>query len=375
MSDKNRVVMLSSNFYPGFVGGAEKQALELSKALSRQGAGCLVLTRRLRGLPRSAKVEGIPVERLSSRLFLPAVFFWLLKHRGEYGVVHVHLAGSPAVPAALAARLLGKPCVIKLGGGMGLPAALSTSQKTFWGRLKLLLLRLAAPRFATVNSELVAELAANGFDGADYAVIPNGVDTRRYRPPSPDERAEARRKIDVKEGLVLLYTGRFAREKQLDRFLQAFADALKAKPAAALLILLGAGEEEETLKAQAKALGLETRVRFLPPADEVLPFYWAADALVLPSLSEGLSNSLLEAMACGLPAVASRVGGTREAVLEGRSGLLFDPQDYSAMRRQIETLLAKPALAAELGGHAREDAGRYDIERTAKSYLEFYARS
>ena len=100
--------------------------------------------------------------------------------------------GSPAVSAALAAKLLGKRAVIKLGAPVGYPGSFSYSRKSVLGRLKLAALRILSPRFAAVNPELIEESRESGFYGPSVALIPNGVDTRRCRPPRPEERAEAR---------------------------------------------------------------------------------------------------------------------------------------------------------------------------------------
>ena len=164
-----RVVMLTPNFHP-HIGGAEKQALELSKALVSLGCCVLVLTRGREELSSRETVFGVPVRRLpvldwtpllDSISFLVGSFLYLLVGTRSYDAVHVHLGGSAAVGAALAGRLLGKSVVVKIGGGRGI-GEIAVSSKTLAGRFKLLLLKLLKPQFICVARDLFEELSEHG---------------------------------------------------------------------------------------------------------------------------------------------------------------------------------------------------------------------
>ncbi|MEK7744121.1 MAG: glycosyltransferase family 4 protein, partial [Elusimicrobiota bacterium] len=359
---------------------AEKQALELSKALVSLGCGVLVLTRGRDELPSRETVSGVPVRRLpvldwttllDSISFLLGSFLYLLFTARSYDAVHVHLGGSAAVGAALAGRLLGKSVVVKIGGGRGI-GEIAVSSRTLAGRFKLLLLKLLKPQFICVARDLFEELSEHGL-GSGALVVPNGVDLGHYRPAKPAEKAALRKALGWPSGLALLYVGRLAAEKRLDGFMKSFASALKKSPADAFFAVAGAGPEERLLRAEAARLGLSGKVLFLPPRHDIRELYLAADVFVLPSISEGLSNALLEAMACGLAVFAGRVGGNREAVEDGLSGLLFDPQDPEDEARRLGKLLLNPGLAAALGKSAREAAeARYSIVSTAERCLKLY---
>lgn len=376
--DNLGVVMLTPSFYP-YVGGAEKQALELSKTLAARGARVRVLTRRLEGLPSEETVQGIPVRRvaalggglINALVFMCSSFFFLLRKASEYHVVHVHLAGSPALTACFVSMLLGKRVVIKVGGGRGI-GEIAVSGRSFSGRMKLRLLRLFGPRLVTVTEDLIEELRERGLE-KNAVVIPNGVDTGRYKPASPPEKKALRKELGWPSGLCFLYVGRLAVEKRLGLFARAFARALKETGGDAFFVTAGSGPEEKPLREECARLGLEERVRILPPTDRIERLYAAADVFVLPSISEGLSNALLEAMSSGLGVLASRVGGTREAVVEEKTGLLYDSSDEEALAVRIGDLLKSPDLAERLGKAARERAQEsYSLDSVADRYLELY---
>jgi len=376
MAPEFRVVMVSAGFHP-YVGGAEKQALELSVALRARGVQVRVLTRRLPRLAAREEVRGVPVERLwclgggflNALTFMLSLWLWLCARADEYSAVHVHLAGSPALPAALVGRLLGKRVIVKLGGGRGI-GELAASSRTLGGRVKLRLLAWLKPRFVAVTKDL-AEECAQFLGPVPVQVQPNGVDTGFYHPVTAEEKRALRCKLGWPDGLGFLYVGRLAPEKQLDRFLSAWCRAGLDQPGFAALV--GDGPEGKALQAMARTSPLKGRIFVLSAMAAIQEVYAAADVFVLPSVSEGLSNALLEAMASGLAVLGSRVGGTAEAVEEGRTGLLFAPQDAAELDEKLRRFLADPGLAGRMGAAAREKAVRdFALERVAQSYERLY---
>jgi glycosyltransferase involved in cell wall biosynthesis len=369
--------MVSASFHP-YLGGAEKQALELSVALKARGASVAVLTRRLDGLPAADEARGVPVERLwcagtgllNAATFMASLFFRLISKRSSYDAIHVHLAGSPALAAAAAGRLLGKRVFVKLGGGKGI-GELAVSSRSPSGRLKLRLLSIFAPQFVSVTRDLVEEAARYLGKSVPVHLLPNGVDTRRYKPVSLEEKAVLRARLGWPPGQVFLYTGRLSPEKRLPEFVEAWA--LSARKAKAVFVAVGDGGERQRILDSAARAGIKDKVVVMPSRPDVETAYAAADVFVLASVSEGLSNALLEAMASGLAVLASRVGGAVEAIEDGRSGFLFKADDEADLRRQADKLLTHPELAAKLGAAAREAAvSRYSMERLASDYEKLY---
>jgi glycosyltransferase involved in cell wall biosynthesis len=374
------VLMVSAGFHPA-VGGAERQALELSKALRARGVGVMVATRRLPGLAESEQVDGVPVHRLwcagggalNSLTFQWSLCVFMLKRAREYHAVHVHLAGSPAVAAALMGRLLDRRVFVKLGGGKGI-GELAASSKTLLGKVKLLALRLLRPQFAAVAKELAAE-AALYLGSVPVHVLPNGVDTKTFAPVERERKAALRAALGwPTAGIGFVYVGRLSPEKQLPWFLDAWLDAIKKTGRGVFLAFVGDGVEERVLReAIARARAVEL-VYLKPAMREIAAAYAAADVFVLPSVSEGLSNALLEAMSSGLAVLGSRVGGTAEAVVHGENGFLFAPTDRDELLLGISRFLEHPELAASMGQASRRAAlSRYAMEKIAESWEHMYS--
>jgi glycosyltransferase involved in cell wall biosynthesis len=365
--------MVSAGFSPT-LGGAERQALELSAALAARGHRVTVLTRRLPGLPASETVRGASVRRLrvvgsgasDALSFLAGSFAWLLLHWTEWDAVHAHLAGSPALAAAAAGRLLGRPALVKLGGGRGVGEFMSA--RGALGRAKFAALAALSPRFLAVASDLEAE-AREVMGEVQVELLPNGVDAARYAP------ADAARKKTLRAALgwdpdaqIHLYAGRFSWEKRLPWFLPLWRRGAGPRARA---VLVGDGPERAAIEAEAAASA--GRIVVLPPREELAELYAAADVFLLPSLSEGLSNALLEAMASGLAPLASRVGGTAEAVANEATGLLFERDDEAGLAAALRRLSDEPGLAARLGAAARAEVERrYSLDAVVARLEDIY---
>lgn len=371
--------MVSASFPPA-VGGAEKQALELSAALLARGVSARVLTRRVPGRQKAERMRGVPVARLwcagsgfvNAATFLASLFVHLLRTADSFDAIHVHLAGSPALAAALAGRLLGKPVFVKLGGGRGI-GELAVSSRTLAGRLKLRCLALLKPRLVAVARELAEESAAL-LGPLPVHLLANGVDTERYRPAA--DKAALRRRLGWPDGLAFLYAGRFSWEKRLPWFVEVWSRAVPDAMAASFVAFVGEGPERPALEEAISKADGRCRAFVHAPIEDIETAYAAADVFILPSVSEGLSNALLEAMASGLAILGSRVGGTKEAVEEGKTGALFDADDAAGLERALRGFAADPASAARMGRAAREKAvASYSLARLAERYETLYAKA
>jgi glycosyltransferase involved in cell wall biosynthesis len=161
-------------------------------------------------------------------------------------------------------------------------------------------------------------------------------------------------------------------EKDLETLLDAFA-RVHAKHAETRLLIVGSGAVESKLRQRARVLGIESICRFHPSSADVTKWFHEIDIFVLPSRSEALSNSLMEAMACGCACIASRVGGNPELVQDGKTGLLFSSGDAQDLALQIETLVLNPEMRVRLASTAAARIRtEFSIESAARRMGEIY---
>jgi glycosyltransferase involved in cell wall biosynthesis len=138
-------------------------------------------------------------------------------------------------------------------------------------------------------------------------------------------------------------------------------------------LVAGDGPRAAELRALANTLGIEAHVSFLGHREDVPALLALADAFVLPSRSEAFPNGAIEAMAAGLPVIASRVGGLLDLIDEGRTGLLVPPDNPSALADALESLIVSPARAEMLGAAAREEVTRlYSFDRMVREFEDLY---
>ena len=203
----------------------------------------------------------------------------------------------------------------------------------------------------TANAEAVADVlvAREGLARDRIAVIPTGVDTVRFS-PRPD--GGFRAQLNVGDDALLLSVARLDRLKGHRTLLEGFSYVTKRHPRA-VLVLVGDGAERPALEALAASLRLTARVRFTGGLADVRPALAAADVFVLSSDAEGMPGSVLEAMAMGLPVVATDVGGTAEALAGGAAGVLVPPGNPQALAEAVASLLDAPDRCRALGARGR----------------------
>jgi L-malate glycosyltransferase len=242
-------------------------------------------------------------------------------------------------------------------------------------RVQRLLCR-AATR-VVVNADAVRDwLVDQGYDPARIVVIRNGVDLSRFDAPvDPDA---IRREFGLAAGTpVVTVVSRLVPLKGIEQFLEAAAMLASRFPAVHFLIAgeaaLGDHQYQKRLVNLAARLGIAARVHFAGLRLDVPAVLASSTVSVMPSLNEALSNVLLESMAAGAPTVATRVGGTPEAVADGATGLLVPPGDPAAMAGAIGRLLHEPGLAVALGRAGRVAvASRFSVERMVEATERLY---
>ena len=356
-----RVLMILESGYPvRGGGGAESQLRTLACELRRRGQRVTIVTPRVANAPqaRVERVEGIPVVRLPSprvrglaRLVLWCRFIAFLQRRGRrYHAWHAHIAHWLAAIACAMGDRLDRPVLVKVSGWWELERGVLAPDAGLLARKARDALRGACWTQA-ISRRIAAELARHDFPAARVVALPNAVDTRRFM--------HARREASDEAPLQAIFVGRLVAEKGLSTLFEAIAAAFGNSRHLQLRVV-GNGPLEAALRAQAAALGIADAVEFLGHREDIDALLAGADLGLLPSTIEGLSNTLLECMASGLPVVASRISGSEDLVVPGRNGWLFEAGDAGALAACLREAAALPRAGLRaLGAQARADVSAH----------------
>lgn len=280
----------------------------------------------------------------------------------------VHCRNWGAFDAVMAARLAWVPIVIH--GEHGREASDPEGRNQRRNSLRRLLAPLV-DRFVTVSFDLREWLIqVVGVPSRKVLTIHNGVDTSRF---SDDGRATGRRTLGLPEDSVVIGTvGRLDPVKDQMRLLEAFAGLTTANPRS-VLVIVGDGPCRGDLEARARRPDLAGRVRFLGERGDVPLLLRGLDVFVLSSIAEGISNTILEAMATGLPVVATRTGGNPELVEDGVTGTLVPVGNPATLAGALRAYLADPHLRALHGKAGRQRAmEEFGLKRMAERHRELY---
>jgi glycosyltransferase involved in cell wall biosynthesis len=360
-----------SHYYP-IASGAERQAYLQATELVRRGHRVQIITRAVSARPEREVVGGATVWRLIrprewgplfGATFVGTLCRALHRLRNEYDLVHCHQGLWEAVGTGLVAPGMGKPSVVQpaAGGEYGEMRQWSRTR----GRSILRRIMLRNSHFVAISHQIESELARFGVAADRLTRLASGVDTSTFSPGPPDqlEHLPARPRV--------LFLGRLHPQKNLLRLIDAWPAVRRRVPAS--LLLAGDGPQRNELHAATERLGIADSVHFIGSVKYPADYLRAADIFVLPSVAEGMSNSLLEAMAVGLPVIVSNIAGNTDLVTDGTTGLLADPHDTSTWSDAVIRLLMQPAEAARLGAAARDLAvSRYSIQAVVDHYLNLY---
>lgn len=344
-------------------GGAEVMCENLTCALRDLGQEVSVVSLYNRHTPISDRMEqaGITIRYLDKKpgldmSMVPKLVSIFRQERPD--VVHTHL--DVIKYAALAARLAGVGRCVHTVHSLAEKEAEGRAQKCINGAYY----RLGLSTPIALSHEIQASIARfYGLPLERIPVVPNGIDLSRCVP-----------KTDYRLGetITLLHVGRFDAPKNHPGLLRAFQSIHQAYPNCRLR-LVGDGDTRSASEQLARDLGIEPHVEFCGMQADVHPYLQGADVFLLPSLYEGNPMTIIEAMATGLPIVATRVGGIPDMVTDGRDALLV-PCDEAQVAQACCRLLADEALRARLGRQAQADSARFDRENMARTYCQYYTR-
>lgn len=379
-----RLVLLTRRYWP-LVGGAEAVMANLASEFKRRGARVTILTARWEPhWPTELVHREVPVVRLhnppqrgwGTLRYMCAASRWLRTNREQFDLVYVSMLKHDAYAAIGALTRSAVPVVLRAEGG-------GPSGDCHWhetGRFGKRIRHRCQNAAATVAPSLVIadELRSAGFLADRVHFIPNGVAIPDPR-DSPKRIAARLALADVNEDLsvqegapLVVFTGRLQAAKGLFDLLKAWPPIVARWPAAKLW-LVGEGPDREELFETVLDLQLRSSVRLPGAFDETGEVLQAADLFVLPSYEEGMSMSLLEAMAAGVPVIASDIPGNRQLVTHEQHGLLVAPRDHAALSQAITRQLQQTTLGAAWAEAARRRViAEFSLRRMAERHEELF---
>lgn len=417
------ICYVAFQFWPS-VGGSQVQAEKQARYLRQLGQDVIVVTLRHRKTwPASEVCVNFPVirvggwyrrdgalrvGRLGHILIDIMLFVTLWRLRRCYDLIHTLQISPLAMVATMIGKLTGKPVIIGIQStgpseqhidtvekrGLtqtkrGTVEKVCGDQQVWWrqkehggdiamlqngawgGRWMLSYLRKSDAYYQILSTRSSVYLKRHGFCPERLVHIPNGVDTQQFYPVWQAEQVEMAER-------VVLCVARLEYAKGVDVLLRAWAHLLRLLATwrdglQLRLYLAGDGSCWAELERLAMALGVQESVEFLGERHDILQLLHQAWCFVLPSRWEGMPNALLEAMACGLPCIASRVSGSEDIIEQGRNGLLVEPEQPELLAKALRLLIEDTNLARKLGWCGYETVREhYQLRSTVQCCLAFY---
>lgn len=416
LKDHIRICFVASRFSP-LVGGAETRTEKQARQLQALGEQVTIVTlRQEKHWKRTEIVDGLPVVRVG-HIFTRhgllrlgrlghlatdvAVFLTLLRLRRHYDVLHACQIGTLATVTALVGKVTHTPVVVSIPTTgpskrqreavlMADELLLSKNdltvdfheavagdisylaQNALGGEVMMNALKHSDAWYQIFSRRSSPYLASLGFPESKMVYIPNGVDTQVFRPD------EQRRPDPALPQRQIICVSRLHYAKGIDVLLHAWSRMMRApaewrthlKPQ---LSIVGDGDIRPQVERIAAALGMQDSVEFLGVRKDIVERLQCAWGFVLPSRWEGMPNALLEAMACGLPCIATRVSGSEDIVNPGVNALMVEPEEPTEMAQALRLLIEDTPLALRLGQEARATMlQEYQLKTIVERCLDLY---
>ncbi len=374
-----RVLIFSLNYYPRFVGGAEVAIKEITDRISPELVEFHLLTLRFDStLPRYEKIGNVHVHRIGFTQPNPSIadlvrfplklnkhLFQLyaawaahkLHRKYRFSVTWAMMAHSCGIPAGIFKKAHPEVKYLLTLQEGDPPEHIEGMMRPVWPLFRAGFLR--ADALQTISTFLAQWGLRMGFTGSPQ-VVPNGVDAERFAQEfTAQQRSDAQRELGKREGEVyLVTTSRLVHKNGIDTVIRA----LPHLPVPVLFLVYGIGPLEEDLRALAGSLGVSDRVRFMGEVQhtELPRLLSACDIFIRPSRSEGMGNSFIEAMAAGLPVIATQEGGIADFLFDAErnpdvsaTGWAVDADDHLQVARAVTQILDDPDNSVRTTAYAR----------------------
>lgn len=348
-------------------GGAETVLANIANHLDKKRFRSLVCVLEEGWLTKYLKKLDLPYIIIENKRSYDPLFLWRIIRligREQIDILHAH-EFMMTVYGSLAGRIRSVPMIGTIHGKLYYPDKAR--------RVRMLKMAVSlCSRMIAVSEELrrfLTELF--GSESDKLTTLYNGIDLEKYS--SGESKAISREALSIPIDVPIVGTvSSLFRVKGLSFLLESVTQLATRYPGF-LLLITGVGDQEEILKSQAESLGISESVRFLGFRDDVPRILNAMDVYVCSSLSEGHSLSILEAMACSKPIVATNVGGNPELIVNDQNGLLVDSGEPSALTTAISKLLDEPTLREAFGAASRSIVEeRFSLETMISNYQKLY---
>ncbi len=316
--------------------------------------------------------EGIPVHVYEKKTGFDSKYVWALRkefRRGRFDVIHTHNPFANLY-GTLGGKLAGVKKIINTRHGMGNFPFNQRRERIFkllsyWINAVVFVCLKAQERFETLN------LVAPG----KSQVIYNGIDLEKFSNLNVLDYSDVREEIGLSgQDKIIGAVARLDPAKDLANLLNALPFVLQSFKNVHLL-LVGSGRLLEDLQQQAIRLKIEKNVHFLGERKDIPRLLTAMDMFVLPSITEGMSLTLIEAAACGKPVIATNVGGSPEVIIDQLTGTIVEPGDPIALADAIKNYLQYPDVARAFGENAQKRAfSAFNIDHMMREYFELYRK-
>lgn len=361
-----KILMIIGQYYP-VVGGAQKECGNQSEMLRKKGIDVIILTQYIRGLPEYEEINGIPVFR-KIKAFKPwgpsyilSTLLFLVKKRKLYDIIQCFGIFYYTTPSVVMKYIWKKKVINRLecAGENGDLERINTLKYRFFIKMTW----KKVDKIVAITKEIQNDLIHNGVNKENIVFIPNSVDTDYYSPLISKT---------WEYPLKILFVGRLSEQKGVDILLDAMNEVIE-KGFDSILAVVGDGPLRSELEVKVNNLRITQYVTFAGDRNDVIRYYHDSHILIIPSNWEGLPLVLLEGMGCGIPIVASDIGGIREVIQHGINGLLFPMGDAKELASKIIYLMKNPKAATEMGWKAREKAlSHFSLIKNMQSYFHLY---
>ncbi len=376
------IVIAVPDYLPS-LGGTTRQSQNQAKSCDAWGIKPIILTQRIdRSWPRRELVDGVEVVRigpssrgkLAMKIFVFNSAIWMRRNRAQIALVNAVMYPDLAVGARLAGfRHRTIICWAGLGDATDALGERGNFLRRTMVRMRRRLLRDVS--HVVLTDALAQELSALGITEHVHP-IPTQVDSDQFRPPTPTEREATRDALRLSdEEVAVIYVGHVRELKRIDLLIEGFASSYANDQRLRMYIVGGSRDDLEDrtqqLTALSISLGLKDVVEFVGQVDDVRRYLHAADIFVLPSEREGLSNSVIEAMATGLACVVP-ISASGDQILTSRTGIVPETNSAVELATAISSLVTDPELRRSLGEAAAVESLRYSVQAVGEMYRSLY---